>query len=251
VGYLYAAGFAFVRYRPWLRPEGHKWVLLVALIPFLYVGVAGPSPTQYQYLYMLLPFMTLTLFAALARERDDQAALARWRWWALAGLVLAVGTGLPRWYWPVVRLPYTDEWVPLAVHRDGLWLRERVRPGGRVLTIDPLVPLEGQVPVFPEFAVGRFVMLVGPYTTADQRRRQRLAYGEELEALLQASPPASVFADPRTADGAPALLRLAEGWGVPPETAPGGGLLWVAPPDRRGGQSAKRPSSPPIVADNQ
>jgi hypothetical protein len=229
IGYLYAAGFVFMRYRPWRYPDGHAWVLLIALFPFLYAGVAGPSPTQYQYAYMLLPFMTLTIFAAIARQRDDPRALKLCRVWALAGLLLAVGSGVVRWYWPAVRLPFPKEWVPLAVHRDGLWLRERVPAGGRVVTIDPLVPLEGRVPVFPEYAVGRFVMIVGPYTTAAQRREQHLAYGDELEALLQSQPPASVFADPRTAGTASALVRHAAHWHVAPQTTPNGGLLWVNP----------------------
>src|SRR5260370_7287 len=131
IGYVYAAGFAFVRYRPWRRPEGHAWVLLVALFPFLYAGVAGPSPTQYQYLYMLLPFMTLTLFAALARERDDPAALARWRWWALAGLGLALGPRLPRGDWPVGRPPFAAQSGPPARAGCGRLGGGRAGRGGR------------------------------------------------------------------------------------------------------------------------
>ena len=86
VGYLNSVGLVFLRYRPWRDPAGHAWVLLVALFPFLYAGVAGPSPTQYQYAYMLLPFMTLTIFAAVARQRDDLWGLRLCRAWAWAGL---------------------------------------------------------------------------------------------------------------------------------------------------------------------
>ena len=77
----------------------------------------------------------------------------------------------------------------MRVHEVAVRLRESCPPGARVLTLDPIYPLEAGLRTYPEFTVGRFIMHVGDLMTPPQRRRWTMAWGEELERVLAERPP--------------------------------------------------------------
>lgn len=235
----YALGYCFWRRRLWRSEYRNELILILGLLPALLVGSWGPTPTQYQYYYQLLPFLTLGVLYTVAARRTDPVALRRWAWTFGLGLLVAAGTGLPRWYWGVASLTRPDEWTPVAVHRTGEWIKANAPPGARVLTIDPAVPLEARMEVYPEFAVGRFVSLVGGFLSPEQRRRYHMAYAEELDRLLAERPPDAVFCDERVRGAAQALIRYAtERHFRRLESPDGQCTLWV----REGGElSARRP----------
>jgi hypothetical protein len=212
-------------------PLRGRLVLIGALLPFLAIGAWGPTPTQWQYYYMLLPFLVLFILWTVAAESGDEHRLRRWRRWVTVGLVLAAGTGLPRWYWSVVLLPLPQHWVPVQVHRLGEWVRMNIPRDGAVLTIEPAVPLEAGVHVYPEYAVGRFVMCVGPLMSPSNRRSFGMAWGDDLERLLARRSPDAILVDDRTAPMVPAFLEHARSHGYTVLRAPGLGYdLWVRPP---------------------
>jgi 4-amino-4-deoxy-L-arabinose transferase-like glycosyltransferase len=196
----YALGWRFWRARGWRSPYRNELLLLLGLLPPLGIGALGPTPTQYQYYYMLLPFLALAILYTIAADAEDRRTLRRWVRVVACGAVLAAGIGLPRWYWPVVYLPRPHLWTPLRVHAAGEWLKATAPQGARVLTIDPLIPLEAGMAVYPDYAVGRFVLLVGPFTTAEQRQRYRLTWGDRLYHRLTEEPPDVIFYDRRVAD---------------------------------------------------
>ncbi len=195
----YALGRRFWQARRWAPPYRNDVLLLLGLLPALGIGAFGPTPTQCQYYYMLLPFLALVILYAVAADAADPEALRRWGRVVGFGAVLAAGIGLPRWYWPVGNLLRPHLWTPLRVHAVGEWLRATAPPGARVLTVDPLIPLEVGMPVYADYAVGRFVLLVGPFTTAAQRQRYGLTWGEQLCRRLTAEPPDVIFYDHRLA----------------------------------------------------
>jgi 4-amino-4-deoxy-L-arabinose transferase-like glycosyltransferase len=229
--YICALIWAARKLRPWRDRGMHALVLLLAAMPFLAIGAIGPSPVHYQYIYMLLPVMVLTIFAVLRQVGAVSATLGRLRVCAIVGIAVAVGTGLPRWYWPVLTVANVADWVPLAVHNKGLWVREQVTADTRVLTIDPLIPLEAGVHVYPDYAVGRFVQFLGLVTTAEERQRYHLTCCERLDRILADSPPAAIFCDERTRLDAAALVEFAESWQRPPACmADGSAKLWTPRP---------------------
>jgi hypothetical protein len=214
------------------RRSAHRspLLLLAGLLAALAVGALGPSPSQYQYFYMLLPFLTLGVLYAVAAAQADPVAVRRWARLVLAAAVVTGATGLPRWYWPVVNLPSPACWTTVRVHRLGEWVRAHVPAGARVLTIDPLVPLEGGVKVYPEYAVGRFVMHVGRYMTPEQRHRYDMVWGEELDVLLADRPPDAILASARLLSRTEEMERYAAAHGFRKlETADGAYRLWVRP----------------------
>jgi len=230
VSFVYAAGWRMWKARAWRGPDAGDVLLPLSLLPFLMVGVMGPNPVQYQYPYMLLPFMTLVVVATVAAESSDPAMIRYWMRALAAWAVITAATGLPRWYWPVVRLPAPERWVPVEVHRVGEWIRDNTSPGDRVLTIDPVVPMEAGVKVYPEFAVGRFVHHVGPYMTPDERHRYRMTWAEELDRVLAERPPDAIFVDQRVLFLVPAFQEYAESHGFRRLDCPFGEyILWTRP----------------------
>ena len=61
-------------------------------------------------------------------------------------------------------------WVPMQVHDTGLWVNSQLPPAARVMTIDPVVVLEGGRDVYPEYTTGRFVFHIGEFMRAADRR---------------------------------------------------------------------------------
>jgi hypothetical protein len=210
-----------------LRP---RLVVVGATLPFLCAGAMGPSPGQYQYYFLLLPFLVLFVLWAAAAEAHLPGVWQTWRRVAGAVVLVTALTGLPRWYWGVVALPFPDAWIPVQVHRLGEWVAAHTAPGGRVLTLEPLIAQEGGAAVYPEYAVGRFIMHVGPLMTAEDRRRQHMAWGRELDRLLRQMPPASVLTHCRTQSLCPDFEAYARRRGFLPVRAPGGEFVLWAPP---------------------
>jgi hypothetical protein len=216
--------------RPAIRqsPLRPRLVVAAGLLPFFAVASCGMTPTQYQHFYLLLPILFLVAVYAIAAEVGTERVGPRWRRLVLAGVIVAAVPGLPRWYWPVIELPRPDHWVPVRVHRLGEWVRAHTAPGDRVLTIEPAIPLEADVEVYPPFAVGRHVVHVAPLATAEERGRQHLPWGETLEGLLAERPPDAVLLHRPTAGAVPEFRALAEGRHFRPFRTPDGDYeLWV------------------------
>src|SRR5262249_9363137 len=100
-----------------------------------------------------------------------------------------------RWYWQVIYLPRIDEWTPVKVHELGKWIKEQCPPNSRVLTADPIFPLEVGMEAYPEYAVGRFVFHVADQMTPADRKRFRMTCQEELDRVLGQRPPDAIFRD--------------------------------------------------------
>lgn len=246
----FALGVQFVKRRQWRSEYANELWLLVGLLPVLLIGAFGPSPVFPQYLYMLLPFMTLLVLYSIAADQNLQHIVNRWKRIVSIGLLLAAGTGLPRWYHYISNAPFPDRWTPVLVHDVGTWIRQNVPEGGRVLTIDPVFAQEGGLEVYPEFGVGRFIMLVGHLMTPEDRARYDMAWGEHLDRVVEQNPPAAVFLHRRTYDLSGPLRQYAETHGFKKIEAPNGAFqLWVRP--ERTDQGTAPPAATRIaLADN-
>jgi hypothetical protein len=205
---VYALGYAYWKRCAWQSRFANELGLLLALMPMLAIGAMGPNPIQQQYLYMLLPFLALAGIYAMALEGRQPEGLVRWQRLVTWGALLPAAIGLPRWYWQVVYLPFLEDWVPVQVHRTGEWIKAHCPANARVMTADPVFPLEAGLSAYPEFAVGRFVFHVGNLMSRDDRQRFHMVWGEQLDRLMAQRPPDAVFRLARTP--AEALARYAQ-----------------------------------------
>lgn len=190
-GFFLLAIFRVIVTRAW-RSDARPAFLLM-LLGTLWIGVIAPFQIQYQYHSVLLPFFLLFIAAAAAHDAGRTLADRRWvtvlPWVAL----VAVAINFPRWYWSVIRLPTPDRWETSRIDNGSRWLRAALPAEARVLTIDPILPLQAGLRVYPAFATGRFTFHIGPYTTDAQRDLAGLLWGPQLERAIDAEPPAAVF----------------------------------------------------------
>jgi hypothetical protein len=84
------------------------------------------------------------------------------------------------------------DWLPIRVHRLGVAVAEEVSPGP-VLALAPIVPLEGGLKIYPEFATGSLTWRVSPSMAAGPRRVYGVVSPEDLPAYLEADPPEAIL----------------------------------------------------------
>jgi len=90
-----------------------------------------------------------------------------------------------------------NQWVPLQVHNSGVDLRRQLEaagaPRGPVLTLAPIIPLEGGLDIYEEFATGPFAFRAAPMVPATERQAFHLADSFDLSQLLKHRPPMAVL----------------------------------------------------------
>jgi 4-amino-4-deoxy-L-arabinose transferase-like glycosyltransferase len=210
----FGLGYAYWAQQGWRSPFATELGMLLTLLPLLLVGAWGPTPVQYQHNYLLAPFLTLAGLYVIAWQIGNGAArVVVWQRVLVTAIVVVGLVDFPRWYWPVIQLPLVETWAPMHVHRTGEWIRENCPPGTRVLTIDPIFAQEGGLDVYPDFAVGRFPMLIGHLMSPAQRERFGISWGEKLERILADRPPGAIFCHHRSIIFVPMFEKYANDHG--------------------------------------
>jgi hypothetical protein len=187
---------AFAR-RP--KDAQHRHVLgLIALATILlFMTAFAPTPAWYQYFYACVPFAILTI--AFAAARANQSLAGRWimATTALAALVCSLaGNWDPDF---IRRLQSPETWVPVQVHRFGERLAADI-PCGRVLTLGPLLPMEGGLLTYEALAAGPFTWRVAHIIPEANRRMVGWMGKDDLEAALESSIPAAILTGLETAN---------------------------------------------------
>ncbi|MGH2620321.1 MAG: hypothetical protein ACRDHG_07095, partial [Anaerolineales bacterium] len=92
-----------------------------------------------------------------------------------------------------IRLIFDPEaWVPAQVHALGVAISERTGEG-RLLTLAPIVAVEGGFEIYPELVGGSFDWRVARSFSSDRRAVYGVMAPEDLEAALAKRPPAGIL----------------------------------------------------------
>ena len=194
--FVFVAALAFAG-RP--RDARHRHVLgLTALATvLLFMTAFGPTPSWYQYFFACVPFAILTLAFAAARASRTNPGRLIVATTALAALVCSLsGDWDPN---SVRRLQSPETWVPVQVHRFGMRLAAEV-PCGRVLTLGPLLPMEGGLLTYEALTAGPFTWRVAHIIPEANRRLVGWVGRDDLDAALEASSPAAILTGLETAN---------------------------------------------------
>lgn len=196
------------------------------------------TPAQPQYFYPVWPLALLVILPLLKMA-------TRWNWPAIMLLLIAGGIAAF-----LSRSPYQAgleivfsprEWYPNKLHARGQWVRTLVnadeRQANAVLTVAPVIPLEGGVAIYPELATGPFAWRVAPLLSVAERQRYHLFTPDELKAQISATPPRALLVGLENDDAEleQGLVAWAESRGYVPLALPDEGTLWVAPLAEWGG----------------
>ena len=154
----------------------------------LWVGALIPTPSWYQYFYAPLPFGLLALVSLLRRTAPRPRPMLA----AAALFIVAVVALRAEIIGQLGLLARSADWLPNRVHRLGVAVAEQVG-AGPVLALAPIIPLEGGLKIYPEFATGSLTWRVSPFMDSGPRRVYGVVSPEDLPAYLEAEPPAAVL----------------------------------------------------------
>jgi len=196
----------------------------------LAVTAFAPTPTQPQYFLAPVPVLCVCLLLAgrqlYARRRVLLVLLA------VLGLAATLAASNARTSIASIGdLADPSRWVPLQAHQFANRLREYV-PGGRVLSLLPMFPLEAGYEVYPFAATGPFSWRTSLLLNAQRRLEYGVTSPEELPAVLERFPPDAVvtgfestnpgfdFQDPGGLEGPFSGYAQAHGFSPIPVAAP-------------------------------
>ena len=192
--------------------------MAMLLVAGVFCASAGfsllPTPSFPQYFappLIALPLALAILAGGLSPAGRELAKIV-----LVAASLVAVVSQAPRLLQHLGRAAHPDEWTVSRVHASGVEMAERLAAAkltGKVATLAPIYPLEGGVPVYPEFATGPFAFRTADLTQPDLARWYRMVSPSGLAELFTADPPAALLIgfDPKLDKSPCSIMQRAMG----------------------------------------
>ena len=194
-----------------------SFAVTIALVGLFSWSAFIPPTMWHQYWAVPVPFLVVALafpLSALVRSDDRRQVRA-----ALGLTLLTAATAIATnpvviWRIPVAADPET--WEPLRIHRIAEGIAAKTQAPKRVLTLAPLLALEGGCSIYPELSCGSIIYRIADQLTAAQQRQTHSVGPTSLGRLAEASPPSAIIVgteDRRFASLETALQAIAgAGW---------------------------------------
>lgn len=157
----------------------------------LWLSAFAPTPSLLHYFAAPIPFL-FVLLGSLELPRGRYAAGAR-AGGILLVLVTTIATdGLRDPVKAMASLKDPSTWPPMQLHEVAAEVQHQVG-AGRVLTLQPMLPLEAGLDVYPFTANGPFSWRTSLLLTPERRRDYDVTSPEELPELLREMPPDAIL----------------------------------------------------------
>ncbi|QRM56092.1 hypothetical protein [Sinorhizobium sp. BG8] len=194
---------AFLLTTVWKSPEGRAArphlpvsALLVVLGALVFSAGLSLLPTPSFPQYFAPPLICLPLGLALLYGSLESEAGQRLKPVIVAATAVVLLIAAPRLvqYLPTILDP--QKWTVMRVHDAGVSLAQRMSQegaSGKVATLWPVYPLEGNLEVYPELATGPFAYRTGDITDPDLAAQYRMTSPTTVGALLDSDPPAALL----------------------------------------------------------
>ncbi len=184
----------------------------------LVAGAFAPSRYEMQHFYIVVPL------AALLTARFLQSAKRGAIYLAIAAALIGcvVGHDVFRQLGEVFQ---HNDWAVTRLHQKGLQLRSRV-PHGTVLSLAPIVVLEGGIDIAPSLATGPFGWKFAALVSQPRRGRLGLIAPSDLASL---PPPAAILTGQESDKLEKPLVVYARQLGYRPEHFDDSITLWMRP----------------------
>ena len=174
-------------------------LLLAALLPLTFLIIALIPPTMWrQYLAMPVPFLVIGFALPLLylRKLADKSG-ANMHFKIAAGLVgvcvfvAVISCPFVLYRIPIVLVP--ERWEPTEIHKISEDIAERTKEPKLILTLAPLLALEGGCDIYTELSCGAIIYRVADSLSASQRSITHTAGMKTLGELLEKTPPSAVI----------------------------------------------------------
>ena len=174
-------------------------LLLAALLPLKFLIIALIPPTMWrQYLAMPVPFLVIGFALPLLYLRnlaDKHNANKHFKIAAgLVGLCVFVAVTC----YPVVLhrtsiVLVPEKWVPMEIHKISEDIAERAKEPKLILSLAPLLALEGGCDIYTELSCGAIIYRIADSMSASQRSITHTIGPKTIGELLEKSPPSAVI----------------------------------------------------------
>ena len=196
VVYLY---LSLLLLRRRLKIAGGINLLLAALLPVIFFIIALIPPTIWrQYLAVPVPFLLISLAFPLLylRKITDKAGISRR--YKMATAIMFVCTLVALFSCPIVmyRIPISlvpEKWVPIELHKVSEDIAAKTNAPKRILTLAPLLALEGGSNIYTELSAGAIIYRIADSLSAEERQITHTAGVETLAESIEKNPPSAVI----------------------------------------------------------
>jgi len=192
-------------------------LLLAALLPVIFFLIALIPPTMWsQYLAVPVPFLIISLAFPLLYLKELSFKTGSKKHIQIAFVLVVVctfisvispGLGLhpmqPSNYVPSYRIMYErtkklfnpQNWEPIHQHKLSQEIAEKVIEPKLVLTLGPLIALEGGCDIYTELSAGAIIYRIADSLSSEERQITHTAGVETLAEILEKNPPSAVILD--------------------------------------------------------
>ena len=118
-----------------------------------------------------------------------------------------------------------DQWTPVKVHRMG----QELGGSGKVLTLAPVVPLEGGLEIYKELVTGPFAWRTARFLPEHRRRALGMISEDDLPDMVRSDPPVSVLVGFEKHGVEEGLTAYAQRDSYTPTALTDQIVLWAAP----------------------
>ena len=187
-GYLIITCWAFVRQR---NLKKYPEVMLIALVILSNAyGALAPKQVFPQYFYIFFPLFTIGILFGL---RAIDLNLNRYIKLPLVLIVTILALfNIPRFeHAHEFLLP--EEWLTVKAHRMGETVADLIQHEGSILTVAPIVPLEGGLDIYPQLVAGPIAMRAADVLPLDEREQYGLIGIDQLDEWLGEERPAAIY----------------------------------------------------------
>ena len=166
---------------------------LLYCLPFLFFGAFAPTPTYTNHIYVLVPFLllsgiVLTSFLLVKSRSNKLWIIPSFGLLSLFALIYEGDT-----FRTISILSNPAQWYPVKAHQTGIKINNTA-PIKKVLTLAPIYPLEGTLPIYQEFATGPFTWRIASLVS-DKEKRKRLGLVGKInfEHFFNAEKPSTIL----------------------------------------------------------
>ena len=176
-----------------------RTLLLAALLPVTFFIIALIPPTMWrQYLAMPVPFLVISFALPLLylRKLTDKTSVSKHFKIAAALITVCVLVAVAchpviLYRTPIVLIP--EKWVPIEIHKISEDIAERTKEPKLILTLAPLLALEGRSDIYTELSCGAIIYRIADSMSPSERSITHTAGPKTLGELLEKSPPSAVI----------------------------------------------------------
>ena len=229
--------------RRW-RQAGNPFRLETQVLTLLSLAMlaAGAAPTPLFQPYFYTPVVLLALLGVYCAAAAWSDAANRTLVTRLLAIVLLVCIGPAAYAYRAVLWSWNPHWwVPVGVHQEGVDLaracdaaiaprRSHSAPRPRVLSIIPLVPLEGGLDVFEQLATGPFTVRIAAAVAEQDEALPKIMDPNDVARAFWSTPNAVVLVGSRDHWEEDQLLQAIGPSRLRSLPAPPNYQLWTRPP---------------------